>query len=196
MAEKRSEVGRSSKTGESKMNISKDSLELYLEDCKANNDTNTAMLIECILESYRQAEAERAQKIASVRASADILVESRRKDVTISELMKTINQQNDVVSTTIAAFRKIYEISVFGNSFLKAELLLKLWVSVEKFVSSSSENEFRENNIEMLSALSELEQNKYLIDMRDNMLNFRKYMESESGQENQKGSTDSAGDNA
>lgn len=178
------------------MNISKDSLELYLEDCKANNDTKTSMLIECILEAYRQVDAERAQKIASVRASSDILSESRRKDITIAELMKTINQQNDIVSTTITAFRKIYEISVFGNEFFKSEKLMKLWVSVEKFVSSSTEVEFKENNIEMLAALSELSQDTYLIDMRNNMLNFRRYMETEGGQEIQEGSSDTTRDNA
>jgi hypothetical protein len=178
------------------MNISKDSLELFLEDCKANDDENTAMLIECILEAYKQTDAERAQKMAAVRASSEILAESRRKDLKIAELLKTIDQQNEVVSTTIAAFRKIYEMSVFGNKFFKADPMLRLWVSVEKFVSSTTENQFRENNIEMLSALSNLSQDQYLIDMRNNMINFRNYMESEDGQENQEGSTDTTGDNA
>lgn len=178
------------------MNISIDSLQLFLEDCKANNDTNTAMLIECILEAYRQTDAERAQKIAAVRASSEILAESRRKDVRISELLKTIEQQNEVVSTTIAAFKKIYEISVFGNKFFRIDPILKLWISVEKFVSSTTESEFKENNIEMLAALAELSQDKYLIDMRNNMVNFRSYMELQGGKEDEEGVSDTTGDNA
>lgn len=178
------------------MNISRDSLQLFLEDCKANNDTNTSMLIECILEAYRQTDSERAQKIAAVRASSEILTESRRKDVRISELLKTISEQNEVMTSTIAAFRKIYEMSVFGNQFFKIDPMLRLWVSVEKFVSSTSETEFKENNIEMLSALADLGQDKYLIDMRNNMISFRSYMESSSVKEDEEGSADTAGDNA
>lgn len=178
------------------MNISKDSLQLFLEDCNDKEDKNTAMLIECILEAYKQTDSERAQKMAAVRASSEILAESRRKDLRISELLKTIDQQNSVVSTTIAAFRKIYEMSVFGNKFFKSEPILRLWVSVERFVSSTTEVEFKETNIEMLSALSELSENKYLIDMRNNMINFNKYMEIQDEQEDKEGVSDTTRDNA
>lgn len=178
------------------MNISKDSLLMYLEDCKSSGETETAMLIECILDSYKQVDSERAQKIASVRASAEILAESRRKDIHIAELLRTIDSQNETMQATVTAFRKIYEMSVYGNKFFKSELLLKLWQATERFVGSTTEQEFRENNISLLSILTELNQNDYLYTMRNNMINFSQFMETESVKENQEGVSDTAGDNA
>ena len=182
--------------GINQMNISKDTLELYLDDCRRNNDTQTTLLIECILESYKQVDAERVQKIAAVRASSEILAESRKKDIRIADLMKSIDQQNESLQSAISAFRKIYEISIFGNNFFKAEPLLRLWIAIEKFVSSKNQTEFTENNIELMSVLSSLGEDSYLIDMRNNMVNFRAYMEQSNGEENEERESDTTRDNA
>ena len=179
--------------------ISENALKVFLADCNESGDTKTAMLIECLLESYHQLDSERAQKATVVRSSSDILVESRKKDARIAELLISIDAQNTSLQATIAAFRKIYEMSVFGNEFFKVNPLLQLWVSVEKFLGSKTDNEFRDNNIELLASLATMNDDKYLIDMRNNMVNFRKYMETNNEQaerEQAEREQDTTGDNA
>jgi hypothetical protein len=175
--------------------ISKSALNMFLDDCNASGDTKTAMLINCLLESYDQSDSEKVQKTALIRSSAEVLSESRRKDQRIAELVGALEAQSVSQQATVAAFRKIYEMSVFGNEFFKSKPLLQLWVAVERFLGSKTEQEFRERNIELQASLAELFNDKYLLDMRNNMLNFSNYMEDSNEAKIKERERDTARDN-
>ena len=160
--------------------FTQDTLAVLLAESKHNKDVSTAMLIEQLLDTYKQLDSERAQKSAVIKSSSLILRDQELKDQVIKSLHESITNQSISVNNAIASFRKIYEMSVYGNSLFKAEPLLRLWLSVEKFIGSTNNEEISKNTVEMMSVIQELSENNTLVDMRNNMVSFTKFINEQS----------------
>lgn len=177
------------------MKISKQTLELFLEDAKESGDAPTIALIESLIDTQKLLQSEITQKNSLIKSSAKLLESIKAKEAAISEISKCIETQSSITESATASFRKVFDLAVFGNKLFNCEPLLRLWLSVEKLVGSNAES-FNENNINMMAVLAELNSDALLCSMRDDMINFKEYMESTNETANKEGIADTAGDNA
>lgn len=165
------------------MSLNRDTLVSWREESKFSGDQKTVMLIDQLLETYNQLDAETAQKRAVIKASAGIQATNKQFLANIQSLTECNNNliaaatlQDNAMSSAVQAFRKIYDIAIYGNEIFKAELLLRLWIITGKFVSSRTPEEMNNNTISIMSLLNELSENKYLVDMRDNLISFSDFI--------------------
>lgn len=179
-----------------KMNIDKDTLKLFMDDAVSEGDEASVILLTALIESYDTIDRISAQKASLTNASNRLISASKEKDTTIQELHKLISDQENLLSNSVASFRKLFNILMHGNKLFNAEPLLRLWGSIEKLLSSKSQDELAENNILVMSILSELNSDKILMDMRSNMINFKRYMaETDGKKDDGSGIEDTTGDN-
>ena len=164
--------------------ISKDTLSIWLDECKESGDPKTSLLISQLIETYDQLDSEKAAKSAVIKASAYGLKESSRKDEHINALVESIKMQDSRVNSAVDSFRKIYEISVYGNEIFKAEKLLQLWTIVERFTGSKTNDEMAKNSLEMMACLQELNDDKHLVDIRNNLVAFTNFVNTQNESNN------------
>ena len=166
------------------LHISVDTLSIWKDEAEVSGDSITSMLITQLLETYRQLDSERAQKKTIVKASSTMsreLIDKDRqiavKNETIENLIAAAMTQDQTVKNAIDAFRKIFELSAYGNIAFKSEPLLRLWIESEKLIGSTSSEEVDRNTVSVMSIHSELNDNQQLIDARDNIIMFTDYIE-------------------
>lgn len=176
------------------ISIKRDTLETWKDECEGK-DVKTSMLIEQLLVTYKQLDSAIAQKNAVIKASADLMRDLSHKDAHIASLINAAGEQQESINRSIQAFRKIYEISVYGNEIFKSEPLMRLWEASERFVGSTTQTELSKNSIVLNAVLAELGDNPALMDMRLNLVAFTDFInagsQDESGREE-----DISGDNA
>ncbi len=168
--------------------LNKDTLLIWKEEC---GDEKIVMLIEQLIATYAQLDSERAQKEAVIRSAATITKGYKEQATIIDNLIHAASNQDLSISAAVASFRKIYEISVYGNEIFKNERFLRLWPAVERLIGSKNQNEMAINMIEVSSLVQSLNDDAMLVDMRNNLLSYTDFINVENeNRERERNSTE------